>query len=117
MTDKMPENECRYFKKYKAIHRPRCKCLACRDKYIDHHDDRYRALEEENKRLREVLEAVVISNVPTMYREMAKQALETIELPPDKFKELTDRLDEPPKENPKLKKLMSEPSILEKSDE
>ena len=32
------ENElkpCGYFKKYKAIYRPKCKCIPCREKYID----------------------------------------------------------------------------------
>jgi len=27
--------ECRWFKKYKAIHRPKCECIPCREKYID----------------------------------------------------------------------------------
>jgi len=26
---------CRYYKGYKAIFRPKCKCIPCREKYID----------------------------------------------------------------------------------
>jgi hypothetical protein len=31
----MAQDECKSFKKYQACFKPRCDCLACRDKYIE----------------------------------------------------------------------------------
>ncbi len=35
MTHTKAEIECKNFKKYLGIWKPRCSCLACRDKFID----------------------------------------------------------------------------------
>ena len=97
-------DKCSYADKYKAIHRPKCKCLACRDKYIDKLVERVEAqdkaavrvmqlaaatdrvtarLQAENKRLRDALEKIadgddIIGAVDKLsYRKhIAKQALD-----------------------------------------